>query len=189
MSITNHVIKIEVSNIMEVGKDIKHRDKTIRSYIIARNWDKNPEFLLVREVVQNLTKRKPNLNEFKHVYDYEWEYETGMTNLGKGDLVFTDGKNNFLIVELKKKKPQEVCRQTIDYIRKFNILHKDAKIIKGMAVTYDGWHVYSPDLPYWELDITKKERPQYKLYDELVNSKEIKKRDLFQKIYRDLGLL
>ena len=60
---------------MKVDKNIKHRDKTIRSYIISRNWDKNPEFLLVREVVKDLRTRKPKLSEFKCVYDYEWEVE------------------------------------------------------------------------------------------------------------------
>ena len=35
-------------------KEIKHRDKTIRKYIFARNWDSNPEFLLNKEVVLNL---------------------------------------------------------------------------------------------------------------------------------------
>ncbi len=174
---------------MKVDKDKKHRNKTLRSYIVSRTWDKNPEFLMVREVVQNLRTKKPNFDEFKYVYDYEWEYEPGLSHLGKGDLVFTDGKNKFLIVECKKKNPQEVCQQTIGYIEKFALCHKEAKVIKGLAVTSNGWHVYSSDLPYWELDIAERERSYYKLFDTVENPKVIEKRDSFQKIYRDEGLL
>ncbi len=47
---------------MNVDENIKHRDKIIRSYILSRNRDKNPEFLLVREVIQNLRTRKPKIN-------------------------------------------------------------------------------------------------------------------------------
>ena len=46
---------------MKVDKEIRHRDKLIRSYVLSRNWDKNPEFLLVKQVVQDLTKKKPEL--------------------------------------------------------------------------------------------------------------------------------
>ena len=174
---------------MKVDKNIKHRDNTIRSYIISRNWDINPEFLLVREVIQNLVTRKPELSDFKYVYDYEWEVETGLSNKGKGDLVFTDGKNNFLIVECKNKNSQEVRKQTIDYMKKFEEIQKDAKVVRGMAVTPERWDLVSHESPYWDLDIKESERPYYELFDDLDNPDEIKKRDKFQEIYKNLGLM
>jgi len=174
---------------MKVDKNIKHRDKTIRSYIISRNWDKNPEFLLVREVIQNLITSKPKLSDFRYAYDYEWEVETGLSNKGKGDLVFTDGKNNFLIVECKNKNSQEVRKQTIDYMKKFEEIQKDAKVVRGMAVTPERWDLVSHESPYWDLDIKESERPYYELFDDLDNPDEIKKRDKFQEIYKNLGLM
>ena len=93
---------------MKVDKQIKHRDETIRSYILSRNWDENPEFLIVQDVIQDLPKKKPQLKKFKFVFDYEWEVEPGLSNKGKGDLIFTDGKKNFLIVECKTRNTQKV---------------------------------------------------------------------------------
>ncbi|KKM62655.1 hypothetical protein LCGC14_1519480 [marine sediment metagenome] len=124
---------------MRVGRDIKHRDKTIRSYVLSRNWDKNPEFLLVQKVVRDLTEKKPELSEFKFVYDYEWEVEPGRSDKGKGDLIFTDGHSNYLIVECKKKKPQEVKQQTLKFMKLCKNIIKNVQTVKGMAVTREGW--------------------------------------------------
>lgn len=174
---------------MKVDKNIKHRDKTLRSYIKSRNWDKNPEFLIVRDVVQNLKTRKPELSNFKYVYDYEWECVPGFSNKGKGDLVFTDGKNRFLIVECKNKNTQEVRKQTINYMQKFEEIQKDAQIIRGMAVSKDGWDLVSHGASYWDLDIKEGDRKYYELFDDLDDPDEIKKRDTFQEIYKNLGLM
>ena len=152
---------------MKVDKNIKHRDKTIRSYIISRNWDKNPEFLLVREVILNLTTRKPKLSAFKYAYDYEWEVKTGLSHEGKGDLVFTDGKNNFLIVECKNKTSQEVMTQTLGYMKKFEEIQGDAKKTMGMAVSKERWDLVSDEEPYWDLDIKEKDRHYYEFFDDL----------------------
>lgn len=47
----------------------------------------------------------PVLTKYTYIFDYEWEvheYVKGRkTTIGKGDLVFTDGGDNYLIVELK----------------------------------------------------------------------------------------
>ncbi len=174
---------------MRVDKNIKHRNKTIRSYITSRDWDKNPEFLLVRDVVQNLATRKPNLKDFKYVYDYGWEVKTGLSNEGKGDLIFTDGKNNFLIVECKNKNTQEVRKQTIDYMTKFEEIHDNTNEVRGMAVSKTGWDLVSHESPYWDLDISEKDRHYYELFEDLVDPDEIKKRNEFQEIYKNLGLM
>jgi len=88
--------------------NIIHRYTTLKNYLMNRNWDKSPtgaliEFDLVRDVAENLYKRKPSLQQFRYIYDYEWEMFPERIDKGKGDLVFTNGKNNFLIVECKFK--------------------------------------------------------------------------------------
>ncbi len=173
---------------MKIDKEIKHRDKTIRSYILSKNWDKNPEFLIVKEVVQDLAKKKPEFSKFKFVFDYEWEVEPGLSNKGKGDLIFTDGKNNFLIVECKNKNAQEVRQQTLKYMKLFKGIQNDVKLIKGIAVTKRRWDIITDDLNYWDLDIKEKERDYYELFDDLENADEIKLRDKFQELYKELGI-
>ena len=78
----------------------KHRDKIIRNYINGKIWDKNEEFLLVQQIIKR-RKIKNYLKIYPYIYDYEWEVVHGHNNHGKGDLVFTDSRGNFLIVECK----------------------------------------------------------------------------------------
>jgi len=174
---------------MKVDKEIKRRDKTIRSYILSRTWDKNPEFLLIRKVVQDLTKKKPELSKFKFVYDYEWEVESGLSNKGKGDLIFTDGNNGFLIVECKNKNPQEVRQQTLKYMKLFEEIQRDIELIIGVAVYKEGWDLFSHGSSYWDIDISEKERTYYELFNDLKNPDEIRLRNKFQELYKDLGLI
>lgn len=74
------------------------RDRVIRDYINGRIWDTNREFALVRKLVG---EGHPKLADFPLIHDYEWEVECGRTDLGRGDLVYTDGKGNFAVVEVK----------------------------------------------------------------------------------------
>ncbi len=125
---------------------------------------------------------------FKFVFDYEWEVEPGLSNKGKGDLIFTDGNNNFLIVECKKKKAQDVRQQTLKYMKLFKVIQKDAKLIKGMAVTKKGWDLVSDESNYWELDINEQDRVYYEFFDDLDSVNDIKLRDKFQEFYKELGI-
>lgn len=174
---------------MKVNKDIKHRDKTIRCYIISRNWDKNPEFLLVREVVQNLKTRRPELSEFKYIYDYEWEVEPGLSDKGKGDLIFTDGNNNFLVVECKNKHSQEVRQQTLKYMKLLKRIYENAKSIKGLAVTPERWDLAPNEMSYWDIELSEKEKPYYELFDDIDDPNEIKLRNKIREGYKGLGLI
>lgn len=171
----------------KADKEIIHGDKTIRSYILARTWEKNPEFLLVRQVVKNLTKKKLELRKFKYLYDYEWEVEPGLTNKGKGDLIFTDGKSSFLIVECKTKNSGEVRQQTLKYMKLFEEIQRDIKEIIGMAINKEGWDLTSQESSYWDIDISEKDRPYYELFDGLENPEKVRLRDKFQEFYKELG--
>lgn len=75
-----------------------HRDRVIRDYLIGRVWDENPEFRLLRALV---LEGQPLLADVPYVFDYEWEVESGHSNLGRGDLVLTNGAGTFAVVEVK----------------------------------------------------------------------------------------
>ena len=134
---------------MESLEVIKHKDKIIRNYILGRNWDKNNEFLIAQQIIKG-KKIKNYLKKFPYVYDYEWEVVHGHNNYGKGDLVFTDGKGNFLIVECKyidlsdtgstartkrRKKRRYIEEQITRYIDAFKRKNRETKKVSGLGVT------------------------------------------------------
>lgn len=79
-------------------QDCQHRDLVIRAYLEGRTWDDNPEFALLRELV---VRGHELLADVPLVYDYEWESVSGRSDLGRGDLIFTDGVSTFAVVEVK----------------------------------------------------------------------------------------
>ena len=167
-------------------KEIKYRDKTIRKYIFARNWDNNPEFLLNKEVVLNLAIRRPLLKNYKYVYDYEWEVIPGFSDKGKGDLILTDAKNHYLIIECKKKKPQEIRKQVLKYMRIF--LRKNPDVhVAGLAVSPKNWDYTTLEMSYWDFELCLKEKKYCKLFTNLENPEEVKKRDKLQRLYKEEG--
>ena len=75
-----------------------HRDVVLRAFFAGKDWDENPEFKLKRALVLNVPAE---LSRFSFLVDDEWEVEPGNTNLGRGDLLFTDGEGAFAVVEVK----------------------------------------------------------------------------------------
>ncbi len=147
-------------------KEIKERDKIIRSYLLGRTWDNNDEFKLVRNVISLEYPDKQlceNLQLYPYLFDYEWEVVAGLSNLGKGDLIFTDNKNNFLILECKyldslplygssrtartkrTQKRKDVKVQVTKYMKAFSELYKwesGKNSIKGISITNEGWDLF-----------------------------------------------
>lgn len=78
--------------------DYGHRDRVMRAWFQGRTWDENPEFKLKRQLVQ---ATPPELAPFPLLIDDEWEVVPGATNGGRGDLLFTDGRGGFAVVEVK----------------------------------------------------------------------------------------
>ena len=73
------------------------RDGIIRSYIMNHDWYVSAEFHLVRTLVMKPpSKWIPFAETYPLIFDYEWSIEGGF-----GDLIYTDGCDNFLIVEVK----------------------------------------------------------------------------------------
>ena len=169
-------------------KELIHRDNTIRNYIINRTWDKNPEFLIVQDVIRNLGEKIPQFRNYKYAYDYEWEVVQGRTNEGKGDLVFTDGLGKFLIVECKKKDPQKLRKQAIDYMKTFKEIHPDLKSIAGIAAKSDGWDYTTEEMSFWKFDIKEEEMKYYKFFIDISDAEEMKTRDDYQIRYKETGI-
>ncbi|EKU97018.1 hypothetical protein Lepto7375DRAFT_1056 [Leptolyngbya sp. PCC 7375] len=91
--------------------------------------------------------------------DDEWEYEPGQANEGRGDLVFTDGKDRFAVVEVKylvlnengsatgrkghtrrtgnTKKRRKVEGQARDYAGKLRAKLGDAQSVEAYYFTND----------------------------------------------------
>lgn len=153
----------------------KNRDSVIYNYLRDRSWDSDPEFLLMREasIIQHKDERKFKikkdskhlvlldindkpigyvgklLTKYPFTFEHEWFVYKNYANMGKGDIIMTDGKNNFLIVEFKyidprsagktqrvkrTKKRKEVKEQAKFYVDAFKKLNPNANVI-GMAYT------------------------------------------------------
>lgn len=80
------------------NSEIGHRNQIIRAYFNGRDWDKNNEYALKRQLVLSSHQLLPN---HPYVVEDEWEVEPGRTDKGRGDLVFTDGTECFAVVEVK----------------------------------------------------------------------------------------
>jgi hypothetical protein len=79
-------------------REASRRDATLRAFFDGKDWDKNEEFVLKRELVRRSFELLPG---YPLLVEDEWDVVSGMTNHGRGDLVFTDGSGRFAIVETK----------------------------------------------------------------------------------------
>ncbi len=177
---------------LDENENINHRHNTLKNYLENRNWDKNPqgnliEFDLVKDVVKNLHERKPVLKNFIYIYDYEWEVIPGRTDKKKGDLIFTDGKNNFLIVECKLKDSTSVRKQVLIYINEFKKIKSKLNKICGLAVTQGDWDYYDEN-GIWHYEKTSKNSKYLQSYDGLIlRPDQINAKNNFQDYYRSIG--
>lgn len=102
-------------------------------------------------------KWESDYSQYRYIFDYEWVIDEF-----KGDLVYTDGIDNILIVEVKtmytngngsgktrRKKKQKKRRwgekQTEKYTNLWHEKNPEVKNIKGIFVTDDG----PKDEGYW----------------------------------------
>jgi hypothetical protein len=115
---------------------ILHRDKVLDSYFAGRDWDENDEYTLKRKLVLNRDRLLP---QYPYVIEDEWDVIDSRTDLGRGDLVFTDGTGCFAVVEVKwidldsgsrtgstkrtsnHKKRRKVEEQAIEYANNYRI--------------------------------------------------------------------
>lgn len=133
----------------EVPAEVRQRDKVFRNFIQGCTWDRGEEFGLVRDLLSLNCKLMAKL---PYIYDYEWEVVPGHSNQGKGDLVLTDGRDSYLIVEMKwlteasgktartkrNKSRKDVVTQAIHYAKLFGNKYPDAKRIIPATYTNEG---------------------------------------------------
>ncbi|TKJ21034.1 MAG: hypothetical protein CEE43_11235 [Promethearchaeota archaeon Loki_b32] len=152
--------------------NIKLKDKRLRDYILSvdRNiaWHLNGDFTLVQSIIkqqtillENSSKNSNRMDEvlikYCYIFDYEWDVVSGMSQYGVGDLVFTDGNENYLVIEVKqlsygsgrnqcvarRKARRRVEEQAIKYMNAFRKKHPEAKSIIGVAVASSEWTFYA----------------------------------------------
>lgn len=151
--------------------NIKLEDKRLRDFIfsIDRNiaWRLNGDFTLVQSIIRQQTELLENsgilqnhnmksLVKYRYIFAYEWDVVLGMSQYGVGDLVFTDGNENYLVMEVKQLSPfsgrnqcvarrkarRKVEEQTIKYMNAFRRKYPEAKSIIGVAVASNEWTFY-----------------------------------------------
>jgi hypothetical protein len=131
------------------------RNSIIRPYIIQRDWHMSLEFKLIKNLVHVLGTPRPEwtpyAERYRYLFDYEWANPSG-----KGDLIFSDGQNNFLIVEVKtmetdngastgptsrvrrRRKKRHVEEQADKYSRIWHRLNPQVKTTTGVIATENG---------------------------------------------------
>ncbi|MHA1124885.1 MAG: hypothetical protein ACTSO7_06555 [Candidatus Heimdallarchaeota archaeon] len=88
------------------NKELQKYDKQVRKEIYLRVQRPVDEETVLMSFIVSHQKHIPTLCDFPYLLEFEYEIIPGKSNLGRGDLLFSDGENNFLIVETKylKKK-------------------------------------------------------------------------------------
>ena len=123
------------------GAEVERRDQVVRAYFRGRDWDKGAEFGLARELVLNSAAMLP---DFPFLIDHEWEVVPGSTTFGRGDLIFTDGRGRFAVVEVKTiegsgsrtNRRTKVEEQAIRYAREWRNRFPDA-LVSAFVYTDD----------------------------------------------------
>lgn len=85
----------------------QRRDQILRAYVIARDFDLDPEHLLRRHLVTHSSTLLPR---WPFLVGLEWRASDG----SPGDLVFGDGGDDFAVVELKHLGDRERTRRRGD---------------------------------------------------------------------------
>lgn len=81
----------------EVLAVVRERDRQLRLGILQMATEPDTE----EDLVLHIILLRVFANSFPYVHLHEWEVVPGRSQFGKGDLVFTDGKDSYLIVECK----------------------------------------------------------------------------------------
>lgn len=138
--------------------EAQRRDRVLRCWFEGRDWSKSPEYQLARSLVMEPPEI---LQEFAFVVDYEWEVVEGFSQLGRGDLVFTDGLASYAVVEVKyveggrwggsgrnrrnhmREKRRKVEEQAWTYAHAWLRQHPDARSVSLFLLTnVYGLHPY-----------------------------------------------
>ena len=123
------------------------RDAVIRRFILgqsgSQSWIANPENCIMRRLLMRPTDIpepwESYSSKYPYVFDFEWSIMIN-GSLHYGDLLFTDGANNFLCVETKSVEPTAFAatpqnKQTLHTKRhksKKSALDQTAKYVRAL---------------------------------------------------------
>ncbi len=134
-------------------EECRRRNKVLTDYIKGHEWFLSHEFHLLRKLVMTphkINNWKKYYDKYPFIFDHEWECCDG-----RGDLLCTDGENNFLVVELKSftnsgigsskthsttrtKKRRQGEEQTVRFAKAWHKNNRQVKTTVGVFVTEEG---------------------------------------------------
>lgn len=152
-------------------KELKKIDKKYRVFILSDEFlssmKSNGDTRLVQSIIKLQTRllessekaksrKEEILMKYRYINGHEWEVVVGMSQYGVGDLLFTDGKDNYLVMEVKALSPfsgrnqcvarrkarRKVEEQAQYYMSEYRSKNPEAKSIKGVAVASYEWRFY-----------------------------------------------
>ena len=148
-------------------KDMKQRDDRLRSKILNNTSNHSHEFRLVQEIIKKQkTVCGGRLKRYPYIFNYEYCMIPGQSNTGKGDLIFTDKRDNYMVMEVKyldfyqsgktaknrrTKHRKKVKTQTKKYMKELSSFYPGAKSIKGIAYTNQSYKVYELNKETYEI--------------------------------------
>ena len=119
------------------------RDKVLRNYLTQCDWSNDPEFNIIRHLLNtdNYIKKYPLF------YDYQYIVPLEDGTVYEGDCLFTDGNNNFMALEVKSLLPGVLHNP----LRLGNTARKarqgKRKIVIHQGAFYaEKWHKFNPQV-------------------------------------------
>ncbi len=136
-------------------------DRELREMFAARECEPDFEYGLKRELVLRSHSLLPN---YPFVVMHEWEVEEGRSQYGQGDLVFTDGRGQFAVVEVKylpehsgrtaRTKRTKARKEVRAQARWYASIIAGRKHGHGAVLAF----IYTNDRPYGLVEVGRAER-------------------------------
>ncbi|MGC9778601.1 MAG: hypothetical protein HZR80_05110 [Candidatus Heimdallarchaeota archaeon] len=132
-------------------KELKKYDKHVRQEIYYRSQRPcDGETVLMAFIVKH-QNAFPKLVNYPYLLEFEYDVIPRRTDKGRGDLIFTDGKSNYLIVETKfltektgrnprnanrkRKRKRDVEKQAPKYCSYFSVKYPNTKVTYQIIIS------------------------------------------------------
>jgi len=133
------------------------RDRILRDYFMGCTWSTNREFNMIRKLLLDSTSN--HIEHYPFFYDYEYTLPLANGTVCVGDCLFSDGRNNFMALEVKSLLPGElydpsrkpttarhsrwskrkqVATQAAHYAKHWHEFNPQVKKTEGFSMTDDG---------------------------------------------------
>lgn len=153
-----------IEDIIKRNKKLREEILTLNPHEVGSNGDTRFKQILIKpinelaEYAKNIRNSYTELlAECPYVCEHEWDVKKGWSQYGKGDLVFTDGNGNYMVMEVKwlnsfsgptqrtkrRKKRKKVKKQALKYGKAYFRKHPEVKSIIAVAATNEGFIMYT----------------------------------------------